>query len=93
MFRNRMFNISLIVALVIVTARTIQQALETTRVVSAAGTFANRSPCHAAVMDRSSIRSVYEEEIGMWVSRSDSGPTDVDGGLLHLLSDYRICSQ
>ena len=97
MFKNRLFNISVIVALVVVTALTIQQALETTKLVSAAGISgqqaANTSLCEAPVVARSSIHSVYVKEIGMWVSRTDSGPTGMEGGLIHLLSDYRICSQ
>jgi hypothetical protein len=87
MFKNRLFNILVIAALVVVTALTIQQALETTKVVSAA-----TSVCTIPPVNRSSIRSAYVQEKGMWVSLSDSGPTGVDGGLLHLLSDYRTCS-
>jgi len=93
MFKNRLFNVLAMAALVMLAVLTIQQALDTTKVVSAADTPADISLCEVPVVDRSSIRSVYEEKIGMWVSRTDSGPTGVDGGLLHLLSDYRICSQ
>ena len=88
MFKNRLFSILVITALVVVTALTIQQALETTRVVSAAA-----SVCTIPPVDRSSIRSAYMQEKGVWVSLSDNGPTGVDGGLLHLLSDYRTCSK
>ena len=88
MFKNRLFSTLVIAALVVVTALTIQQALETTKVVSAAA-----SVCTIPPVERSAIRSTFVQEKGTWVSLSVSGPTGVDGGLLHLLSDYRTCSK
>jgi len=92
MFKNRLFNVFVVVALVVLAALTIQQALETTRIVSAAGA-SESAPCAIPVVDRSSIHSEYVEEMGIWLPQSDSGPTGVDGGLLYLLSGYRECSQ
>lgn len=92
MFRNRLFNILIVVALVMVTVFTIQQALETTRVVAAAGGPAT-SLCRIPAVDLTTISTMYVEELGITVIRSDNGPTGVDGGLIHLLSDRQACSQ
>jgi hypothetical protein len=46
----------------------------------------------ASLPARSSIHTVYVEEIGMRVSYTEDGPTGVDGGLMNLLSAYRTCS-
>jgi len=46
----------------------------------------------ASLPARSSIHTVYVEEIGMLVSYTEDGPTGVDGGLMNLLSAYRTCS-
>ena len=90
MFKNRLFNILVIAALAVVTALTLQQAVGTIQVVSATE---DTSLCAMPAIDRSSIRSVYVKETGVWMSYSDSGPTGVDGGLLYLLSDEQTCSQ
>ena len=99
MFKHRLFNILAIVALVVVTALTIQQALETTKVVHAAEIYGQHnhstepSLCSLSIVDRSSLHSVYIKQMGIWVPRTNAGPTGVDGGLIQLLSEYRACSQ
>lgn len=99
MFKPHLFNILVIAALVVVTALTVQQGLETTKVVHAAEIYGQQNhtmevlSCPMPAVDFSSIRSVYMKQVGLWVSRTNSGPTGVDGGLIQLLSDYRSCSQ
>ena len=99
MFKHHLFNILVIAALVVVTALTIQQGLETTKVVHAADIYGQHNHsldtpfCPLPAVDFSSIRSVYAEQMSVWVSRTNSGPTGVDGGLIQLLSDHRACSQ
>lgn len=89
MIKNRIFNICVIAALAVMAALTIQGAIETTRVASAAGTEA--ANCIWLEVDRSSIHSVYLEEIGVSLPRSDSGYTGYDGGLIYLLSEQHTC--
>jgi len=99
MFKHHLFNILVIAALVVVTALTVQQGLETTRVVHAADLYGQHNhivealSCPMSAVDFSSIRSAYMKQVGLWVSRTNSGLTGVDGGLIQLLSDYRSCSQ
>jgi hypothetical protein len=97
MIENRYFNVFVIAALAIMAALTIQGALETTRVAKAAGSADGQtsqlkvSSCIWSEIDRSSIRSVYLEDIGISLPRSSNGYTGYDGGLIYLLSENHTC--
>lgn len=98
MTKNRLFNICVIATLALMTALTIQGAIETTTIAKAAEK-AEEQPrpmdaarCIWSEVERSSIRSVYLEEIGVSLPRSDSGYTGYDGGLIYLLSEHHFCS-
>jgi hypothetical protein len=58
-----------------------------------AASMSETSACTVPVIDQSSIHTVYDEELGITLTKSDSGPTGVDGGLIELLSNSRSCSQ
>ena len=97
MTKNRLFNIFVLTALALMTALTIQGAIETTAIARAAGQ-AEEQPrpldaarCIWSEVDRSSIRLVYLEEFGISLPRSDSGYTGYDGGLIYLLSESHVC--
>lgn len=91
MIKNRLFNIFIIVALAVTVVLTISQAVETTKVVSAASVSPDAAGCFSA-MNRLSLTSVYMKEIAGWFPRTNKGLTGVDGGLLELLSNNRSCS-
>jgi hypothetical protein len=97
MIKSRYFNIFIVAALLIMAALTIQGAIETTRVAMAAGnTGGNPHPLEAtnclwSEIDRSSIRSVYLDNFGVSLPRSNSGYTGYDGGLIYLLSEHHAC--
>jgi len=99
MIKNRLFNVFVVAALALMTALTIQGAIETSWVAMAAGASDQANPpaaaplCEFPVVERSSIRRVYVEQMNTWVTYTDSGPTGVDGGLIHLLSGSQDCSQ
>lgn len=91
MLRNYLFNVFIVIALVVTVVLTISQAVETTKVVSAASGPSSEAYCFSG-MDRLSLSSVYVEEVGGWYPRMNSGFTGFDGGLIHLLSSHRACS-
>jgi hypothetical protein len=89
MLKHHLFNLLIAIALVIVIAFTVREAVATTVI---------RSDVDAAVKcdslpSRHSIHTEYVEEMGMSVTYTEDGPTGVDGGLIYLLSNYRTCSR
>lgn len=91
MIRNHIFNVCIVTALVLTVVLTISQAIETTKVVSAASGASEEAYCFSG-MDRISLASVYVKEAGGWFPRTNSRFTGFDGGLIHLLSNHRSCS-
>ena len=90
MLKNRLFNAFIIVALAVTVVLTISQAVETTKVISAASGSSDEAYCFSG-MNRLSLTSVYMKEINGWFPRTNKGPTGIDGGLLNLLSNYHAC--
>ena len=89
---NRLFNTFLVAALALMVALTIQNTIATVRVAYAATPLA--APlCEFPAVERLSIHRVYVEQMKSWVTYTDDGPTGVDGGLIHLLSDSGTCAQ
>jgi hypothetical protein len=97
MKKNRLFNVLLVATLFFMALLTIQGSLETVKVVMAASQsdnpvrWSDATKCILSEGDRFSIRSVYLEDVGISLPRTDSGFTGYDGGLIYLLSNYRIC--
>ena len=89
MLRNRLFNLLIAIALVIVTAFTAREALATT-ILRSQG---NKAGVCASLPSRHSLRTEYVKEANLWAVRTEHGPTGTDGGLIALLSDYRSCSR
>lgn len=89
MLRNRVFNLLIAIALVIVTAFTAREAVATT-ILSSEG---NKARVCASLPSLYSLRTEYMKETNVWVVRTENGPTGTDGGLINLLSDYRSCSR
>lgn len=92
---NRLFNVIVAVTLTLMAVLTFQGTIETTRVVWAAGQSDNLSAaplCDNPAVERSSIRRVYIQQMDSLLTYTDGGPTGVDGGLIELLSNARICS-
>jgi len=90
MLRNRLSNVLIAIALVIIVALTIREAAATAAIISSGDSA--KVEC-LSLPSRYSLRTEYVKEIGMWVVRTEDGPTGVDGGLIDLLSNYRTCSR
>jgi hypothetical protein len=93
MLSNRLFNVLLALALVVVAAITLHQVGVTQQVVAAsqpmtriteAGNAEETATCAFSDADRHSLHAVYVPEMGGWLPRTDSGFTGFEGGLLSL---------
>jgi len=96
MSKNRLFNIFLVAALTLMVALILQGAIETNRVAMAAGASDDTvvAPiCDNPAVERSSIHRVYVNQMDTWLTYTDGAPTGVDGGLIDLLSNARVCSK
>jgi hypothetical protein len=96
MNKSRLFNMFLIAGLALMVALILQGAIETNKVALASGVShpASSAPvCDNLGVERSSIRRVYVQQMDSWLTYTDGGPTGVDGGLLDLLSNARVCSK
>jgi hypothetical protein len=92
--RNRFFNASVAIALVIVIALTVREAAATASLVSEAYSAKEAKVLMCASLpSRHSIRSEYSEEAKRWVLHTEDGSTGIDGGLIELLSNYQACSR
>lgn len=87
---NRVINLFILVSLILAIALTIQEAAATTMVIAKGDA---EKPVCTSLPSASSIHSNYDAEKGMWVTYTDDGPTGVDGGLIQLLSENRLCSE
>jgi hypothetical protein len=95
MFVNRVFNLLIVIALVVLVGLTVREASATSTVITADqshGSLAKAEEC-ASLPARSSIHPEYIEERGLLLPYTKDGPTGLDGGLIELLSNYRGCSQ
>ena len=94
MFKNRLFNMLIAIALVIVVALTAREAFATSDVVSQSNLTngAKMSEC-AVLPSHLSLHTGYATERGMWVTYTEQGPAGVEGGLMGLLAANPICSR
>jgi hypothetical protein len=98
MMKNRTFNVFVAAALVTMVALIVGSSVATTRIARAAGTsgqvhLPGTAPlCDFPVVERSAIHWVFVKGANNWFTYSDNGPTGLDGGLIHLLSDSQACS-
>lgn len=94
MFKNRLFNVLIALALVMVVALTAREAFATTDVVSQGNAAHGSTTSACAILPAHlSIQTEYASEKGMWVTYTAHGPSGVDGGLMALLSSYPTCSR
>jgi hypothetical protein len=94
MLKNRLFNLFIAVALVMLIALTVREAFATTNIASHASAVneAARVECDSLP----SLLSIHTERIqgtGVQLIYSEAGPTGVDGGVVYLLSAYRTCQE
>ena len=89
MFRNRLFNLLIAIALVITLAFTVREAFATSTLRAEGSTVA---VCDS-LPSRYSVHAEYVQAAGMWIVRTENGPTGVDEGLIDLLSNYQTCSR
>ena len=94
MLRNRLFNVLIIIALVVVIAITAQEAAATASLMFETDPYkGTRSLACASLPSPYSLHTVYVKQLGMWLPHTEDGPTGVDGGVIDLLSKYRACSK
>jgi hypothetical protein len=89
MLRHRLFDLLIAIALVIVIAFTVREALATTVIASKTGSVITCDSLPA----RSSVHTKYMKEADMWVAYTEDGPTGMDGGLRELFTAYQTCSR
>ena len=89
MLKHRLFNILIAIALVIVVALTVREAIATSIITSHGDTAA---AC-ASLPSRHSIHTETVNTTGTTLTFTEEGPTGVDGGLVYLLSAYRLCAE
>ena len=94
MFKNRLFNVFVAIAVVMVVALTIREVAATAGMIFETDltTRAKAVEC-VNLPSHYSIRTEYVREAEMWVVRWENGPAGVDGGLLELLSNNQSCSR
>jgi hypothetical protein len=89
MLRNRLFNVLVAAAVLLVTALTVREAFATTVLTSRSDAVV---ACNSLPY-RDSIHPQFVGEPRTLVLYSEDGPTGVDGGLPALISAYRSCSR
>ena len=90
MFSHRLFNIVIAIALIVVIGLTVREAAATSIVVSQNDSTKAICP---SLPSHYSIHMEYVKERNAWVTYTEDGPTGIDGGLIQLLSDNRVCSK
>jgi hypothetical protein len=86
---NRLFNLSITIALIIVIVFTVREAAATSDVTSQTEGVMR---CHS-LPSPYSLHSEYDKTAGVFVVQTEAGPAGVDGGLKTLLSAYKTCSR
>ena len=89
MFKNRLFNVLIAIALVMVIALTVRDALATASITSQTDAVVE---CNS-LPSRYSLHTESVKATGTRLTYTDDGPTGVDGGLIYLLSAYRTCAR
>jgi hypothetical protein len=93
MFKKRLFHLFIVIAVVIVAAFVVREALAEANVMSQnEATLSAGSEC-ASLPSRYSVHSEVVEETGTRLPATEDGPTGLDGGLMNLMSSYRTCSK
>ena len=87
---HRLFNIFVAIALIVLIGITVREATATAAVVSPIGS--SDAVC-VSLPSHSSIHTEYVKETGTWMTFTEDGPTGIDGGLIYLLSNRRLCSR
>jgi len=89
MFKHRLFNILIAVALVMLVVLTAREAFATSSIASQTDAAIDCS----SLPSRYSIHSENLRDTGTRLIFTEDGPTGVDGGLQELMSAYRTCSR
>jgi hypothetical protein len=89
MLPNRLFNVLIAIAVILVTGLTVREALATSAITSqtAAVVACDSLPSHYSIHARSM------NQIATSILYTEDGPVGVDGGLRELMSAYRNCSR
>jgi len=90
---QHLFNLFILVAVVVIVALTVREVAATSSILAKTEPSNPTQTECSSLPARYSIHGEYVEETGTWMTYSEDAPTGVDGGLIHLLSAYRSCSQ
>ena len=90
MVTNRMFNLFIAIAVMLVILFTVREVAATSAVISSAGPVDNTCESLAS---RLSVHSEYVNGTKTLLPYTEDGPTGVDGGLIYLLSAQRTCAK
>jgi hypothetical protein len=94
MLRNRLFNVTIAILIVIVVVFTAREAAATADIISKRDSTKGREVVEClSLPSRYSLRTEYVNEANTWIFRTEDGPTGVDGGLIDLMSNYQTCSR
>ena len=93
MLRNRLFNLTIAILLMLVVVLTVHEAAATAGVISEKNSTEGATLKCMSLPSRYSLHAEYVTEAEMWIIHTEDGPTGVDGGFINLLSNYRACSR
>ena len=92
MFKHRLFNLCIAIALAVLSALTIREAAATAGVLAQIDAVQKTNVVECASLP--SRHSIHTQVVnGIPLPYTEEGPTGVDGGLAELLKAYRACSQ
>jgi hypothetical protein len=92
MSTNRFVNLLIVLALVALVGLTVREVYATAAVLADDSASRLNGEC-ASLPARASIHTEYVQEAGAWMTYTEDGRTGMDGGVIHLLSMYRTCSE
>jgi hypothetical protein len=94
MYKKRLFNILVALAMVITVVFTVQEAIAKSNSLSQGRAIRGAKAIECASLpSHYSLHTEVVEETGTWLPHTEDGPTGIDGGLINLLSNYRTCSK
>ena len=93
MFKKRSFQMLIVIAIVIMAAFAIREAVAKANIMSQGAVTVDTKATCASLPSRYSLHTELVKETGTRLPYTEDGPTGMDGGLMDLLSSYRTCSK
>ena len=93
MIKKRSFQMLIAIAIVIMAAFAIREAVAKANIMSQGEVTVGTKTMCESLPSRYSLHTELVKETGTRLPYTEDGPTGFDGGLIQLLSDYRTCSK